>query len=165
MEPIKLIRIGKDISLRWSILTDGAAIPLQGRDLTLEMKSPIGKVIILPYRVDGNVITITYYGYEQTVVGEYSLTTIMECMFDGCTSLNSLILGPNFFKTSAVTIIDFSFCGKWKNETVITSLVTNSYDRAAAGLNTLTLKLHANTKAALTDEQKATITSKGYTIA
>ena len=74
MEPMKHIRIGKDISLRWAITTDGAAIPLQGRDLTLEMKSPIGKVIILPYRVDGNVITITYYGYEQTVVGEYSLT-------------------------------------------------------------------------------------------
>ena len=71
---MKHIRIGKDISLRWAITTDGAAVPLEGRDLTLEMKSPIGKVIILPYRVDGNVITITYYGYDQTVVGEYSLT-------------------------------------------------------------------------------------------
>ena len=44
MEPMKHIRIGKDISLRWAITTDGAAIPLEGRDLTLEMKSPIGKV-------------------------------------------------------------------------------------------------------------------------
>ena len=64
---MKHIRIGKDISLRWAITTDGAAVPLEGRDLTLEMKSPIGKVIILPYRIDGNVITMTYYGYEQTV--------------------------------------------------------------------------------------------------
>lgn len=71
---MKHIRIGKDISLRWAITTDGAAIPLEGRDLTLEMKSPIGKVIILPFRIEGNVLTITYYGYEQTVVGEYSLT-------------------------------------------------------------------------------------------
>lgn len=54
------IRIGKDISMRWAITTDGAAIPLQGRDLTLEMKSPIGKVISIPYRVDGNVLTMTY---------------------------------------------------------------------------------------------------------
>ena len=490
MEPMKHIRIGKDISLRWAITTDGAAVPLEGRDLTLEMKSPIGKVIILPYRVDGNVITITYYGHEQTVVGEFSLTlwenkgkpgqnvvdavrafklvrtspeeedftggdlqvesvdlgtanleilsgggatnpgespdlsalegkvdantasishineeldtvkevqygqnnsitqinntleehadsiahisseqteqnnrladheerlvytesdlvkvreeyngiiselvksightqkafvvetndsdgvinidgvekiipansikgfmfqrafsahspgiasfrffvtntsgltsmgymfqgcysltsidvsgfdtsavtnmsavfwgcssltsidlsgfdtsavtvmaymfincssltsidvsgfdtsavtnmesmfrdcssltsldlsnfdtsavTNMTYMFGGCSSLTSLLLGPNFFNTSAVTSIDFSACSKWTNETVVTSLVTNSYDRAAAGLNTLTLKLHANTKAALTDEQKATITNKGYTIA
>ena len=94
-----------------------------------------------------------------------STITHMDYMFDGCTSLNSLILGPNFFKTSAVTSIDISSCSKWTNDTVVTSLVTNSYDRAAAGLNTLTIKLHANTKAALTDEQKATITSKGYTIA
>ena len=109
--------------------------------------------------------------------GCYSLTSLdlsnfdtsavksIVAMFYGCSSLTSLLLGPNFFKTSAVTDIDFSWCGKWTNETVVTSLLTNSYDRASAGLNTLTLKLHKNTKAALTDEQKATINSKGYTIA
>ena len=48
---------------------------------------------------------------------------------------------------------------------MVTSLVTNLYDRVTAGLNTLTLNLSANTKAALSDEQKAYITSKGYTIA
>lgn len=94
-----------------------------------------------------------------------SAVTIMDFMFQNCPSLTNLILGPKFFKTSAVTSIDFSSCAKWTNETVVTSLVTNAYDRAAAGLNTLTIKLHANTKAALTDEQKATITNKGYTIA
>lgn len=94
-----------------------------------------------------------------------SAATNMNDMFYGCSSLTSLLLGPNFFKTSAVTSIAFSSCYKWTNETVVTSLVTNSYDRVAAGLNTLTLKLHANTKAALSDEQKATITNKGYTIA
>ena len=91
--------------------------------------------------------------------------TNMDSIFWGCSSLTSLLLGTNFFKTAAVTIIDFSSCYKWTNETVVTSLVTNSYDRAAAGLNTLTIKLHANTKAALSDEQKASITNKGYTIA
>ena len=89
----------------------------------------------------------------------------MEMMSEECSSLTNLLLGQKFFKTSAVTRIDFSWCSKWINETVVTSLVTNSYDRAAAGLNTLTIKLHANTHAALTDEQKATITNKGYTIA
>lgn len=94
-----------------------------------------------------------------------SAVTSMYNMFYNSSSLTNLLLGPNFFKTSAVTRIDFSSCSKWTNETVVTSLVTNSYDRAAAGLNTLTIRLHANTKAALTDEQKATITNKGYTIA
>lgn len=32
---MKRIRIGKDISMRWEITTDCAAIPLEGRDLTI----------------------------------------------------------------------------------------------------------------------------------
>ena len=94
-----------------------------------------------------------------------SAVTIMLSMFYDCSSLTSLILGPNFFKAPNVTSIDFSYCSKWTNNTVVTSLVTNSYDRATAGLKTMTLKLSTNTKAALTDEQKAAITAKGYTIA
>ena len=94
-----------------------------------------------------------------------SAVTSMSNMFYLCSSLASLILGPNFFKTSQVTSIDFSSCSKWVGDTVVTSLVTNSYDRASAGLGALTLKLSTNTKAALTDEQKAAITAKGYTIA
>ena len=86
-------------------------------------------------------------------------------MFITCLAITASLLAPNFFKTYKVTNISFANCSLWTNETVVTSLVTNSYDRAAAGLNTLTLQLHANTKAVLTDEQKATITNKGYTIA
>ena len=94
-----------------------------------------------------------------------SAVTSMDYMFAYCSGLTSLILGPNFFKAPNVTSIDFSYCSKWTNNTVVTSLVTNSYDRATAGLKTMTLKLSANTKAALTNEQKAAITAKGYTIA
>ena len=89
----------------------------------------------------------------------------MNYMFNNCPNLTSLILGPNFFKTPTVTRVDFSYCTQWTNDTVVTSLVTNSYDRATAGMKTLNLQLSANTKAALTDEQKAAITAKGYTIA
>ena len=94
-----------------------------------------------------------------------SAVTSLWYMFDDCSSLTSLILGPNFLKTSKYDYVDFSYCTKWTNDTVVTSLVTNSYDRATAGLKTMTLKLSTNTKAALTDEQKAAITAKGYTIA
>ena len=94
-----------------------------------------------------------------------SAVTEMASMFYQCSGLTSLILGPNFFKTPTVTSVDFSASTKWTNDTVVTSLVTNSYDRATAGLRTMTLKLSANTKASLTDEQKAAITAKGYTIA
>ena len=94
-----------------------------------------------------------------------SAVTSMDYMFAYCSNLTSLILGPNFLKTSKYDYVDFSYCTKWTNDTVVTSLVTNSYDRATAGLKTMTLKLSTNTKAALTDEQKAAITAKGYTIA
>lgn len=94
-----------------------------------------------------------------------SAVTYMSNMFQSCSGLTSLILGPNFFKTPKVTSVDFSYSPKWINDTVVTSLVTNSYNRATAGLRTMTLRLSANTKAALTDEQKAAITAKGYTIA
>ena len=94
-----------------------------------------------------------------------SAVTNMSYMFSYCSSLTSLLLGPNFFKTSKVTSVDFSSSTKWTNDTVVTSLVTNSYDRATAGLRTMRLQLSTNTKAALTDEQKAAITAKGYTIA
>ena len=94
-----------------------------------------------------------------------SAVTNMWDMFRETFNITSLILGPNFFKTSNITRIDLSHLNKWTNDTVVTSLVTNSYDRAAAGLSAMTLQLSANTKAALTDEQKAAITAKGYTIA
>ena len=94
-----------------------------------------------------------------------SAVTDMANMFWVCKKLTSLILGTNFFKTSKVTSVDFSSSTEWTGDTVVTSLVTNSYDRATAGLRTMTLQLSANTKAALTDEQKAAITAKGYTIA
>ena len=71
---MKRIRIGKDISMRWEITTDGAAIPLDGRDLTVEIKSPAGIENNIPYRIDGNILIMTYYGYEQKRTGEYSIT-------------------------------------------------------------------------------------------
>lgn len=94
-----------------------------------------------------------------------SSVTNMSGMFYNCNNLSSLSLGPNFFKTSNVQSLDLTYCTKWVNETVQLSLVTNIYDRATNGLSTFTLNLSANTKAALSDEQKAYITSKGYTIA
>lgn len=71
---MKRIRIGKDISMRWEITTDGVAIPLEGRDLTIEIKSPAGIGNNIPYRVDGNILIMTFYGYEQKRTGEYSIT-------------------------------------------------------------------------------------------
>jgi hypothetical protein len=86
-------------------------------------------------------------------------------MFAGCTSLVTLILGADFFKVKSLnTPLDFSSLANWSSESAIPSLVTNSYDRTSNGLSTLEIKLHPNVYAYLTDEHKATLTTKGYTV-
>ena len=49
-------------------------------------------------------------------------------------------------------------------QSLIDSLITYSFDRAAAGYSTCTIALSTNTKALLTDDEKAQIVAKGYVI-
>lgn len=85
-------------------------------------------------------------------------------MFRDCASVTDLHLGPGFFKMKCSSI-DFSSMTGWTNSTMIASLVTRSYDRAANGLGVLTVQLSAQTKVALGDENIAKMSAKGYTIA
>lgn len=50
-------------------------------------------------------------------------------------------------------------------QSLIDSLITYSFDRASAGYPTCTITLSSNTKALLTEDEKAQITAKGFTIA
>ena len=50
-------------------------------------------------------------------------------------------------------------------QSLIDSLITYSFDRATAGYPTCTITLSDNTKALLTEDEKAQITAKGFTIA
>jgi hypothetical protein len=72
---------------------------------------------------------------------------------------------------STLTTYDFSGASNWgtfseeNRQSLIDSLITYSYDRASNGMSTATIKLSANTKALLTEEEIAQITNKGFTIA
>lgn len=68
------VRIGKDIYIRWAILTDGSALPLAGRDLVLEMHDPRGQTQVVNFKIEGNTLTVYFPGVEQTKVGDYSFT-------------------------------------------------------------------------------------------
>ena len=57
-----------------------------------------------------------------------------------------------------------SFPFKNGKQSLIDSLITNSFDRAAAGYSTCTIALGSYTKGVLTEEEIAQITAKGYTI-
>lgn len=85
-------------------------------------------------------------------------------MFYSCSNITQLSLGEGFFKTKSVTEVDFSDLGNWAQDSFLQSVVTNSYDRTSNGLPNITIKLHANTYAYLTDEHKATLTAKGYDV-
>lgn len=69
------IRIGKDILVRWRILTNGEDKPLAGRDLRLEIHDYYMNTRVLPFKLeDVNRIVTTVYGREQSVTGEHTFT-------------------------------------------------------------------------------------------
>ena len=86
--------------------------------------------------------------------------TSMGWMFFGCYSLHKLTLSSSFFNSTSLTTYDFSKLTGWTD--------TDSLANLVSVLPTITtakaIKLSDNTKAALTEEQKTTITTRGWTI-
>lgn len=80
------IRTGKDVTLRWTVLTDGEEAPLSGRDLSLYMQTPDGREEEIAKAADAgatqkatfdvseSTISIHLYGKDLAVTGMYSLT-------------------------------------------------------------------------------------------
>lgn len=72
------------------------------------------------------------------------------------------------------TTYDFTHARNWgmndsanpdARKSLVDTLLTDSYDRTAAGLPPITVRLYSSTKARLTAEEKAAITAKGITLA
>lgn len=88
-----------------------------------------------------------------------------------CRNLRYLLI-KNLGKSS-LTSYTFNTTTNWgvandeiadARQSLIDSLITYSYDRASNGMSTAIIKLSANTKALLTEEEIAQITNKGFTI-
>lgn len=71
---MRKIRIGKDIVIRWAILTNGEAIPLDGRNLKLFIIDCIGDKTEMDFTVSGNQVESLFKGIEQKRIGTYRLT-------------------------------------------------------------------------------------------
>lgn len=69
-------RIGKDLTIQMSVLTNGEALSLEGRLLTVELRHEllINACQKMGYTVSGNRITIKWYGKDQRHLGKYHLT-------------------------------------------------------------------------------------------
>jgi len=97
-----------------------------------------------------SVTTIGYF------FGERSRTYLTE--FGGCRNLGkaSTVSGTNgnYFMSYAPNLTYES----------VMNVINGLYDRATAGLSVLTLKLHANHLAMLSDDDIAIATNKGWTI-
>ena len=71
---MKKIRIGKDIVIRWTILTNGESMPLEGRDLKLFVNDSMNSRMELLFTVSGNNIEALFRGIDQKRLGKYRLT-------------------------------------------------------------------------------------------
>lgn len=68
------IRVGKDIEVRWPILTNGQEIALEGRDLTLFARLPTWAEVRVDFTAEDNVAIFIIPGVEQEFTGTYSFT-------------------------------------------------------------------------------------------
>lgn len=70
------IRIGKDICLRWTILTNGEETALDGRNLKLYLSDYTRRRVEVPFESSGNTAIITLRAAKLQRLGEYVLTLV-----------------------------------------------------------------------------------------
>lgn len=117
-----------------------------------------------------NMAQMFIYCSSLTTISQFDVSSLtnMYLTLSGCTSLQFALI-KNIGK-STLTTYDFDRASVWgtgseeNRQSLIDSLITYSYDRASNDMATATIKLSANTKALLTEEEIAQITNKGFTI-
>jgi Mycoplasma protein of unknown function, DUF285 len=104
---------------------------------------------------------------------DFSQITEMTGAFWNCPNLTHIYIkdfGASQSLTLSTTFGNSSKPTPWgtgseeARQSLIDSLITYSFDRTAAGYSPLNLALSTETKNVLTDEEKAAITAKGFTI-
>lgn len=64
-------------------MKDGSQFLLEGKDLSIVLKTPYGKQEILDYSINGNVIEWTFLGKDQKFLGKYSLILVVNKNSEG----------------------------------------------------------------------------------
>lgn len=83
------IRIGKDICLRWAILTNGEETALAGRNLKLYLSDYTRRRVEVPFESSGNTAIITLRAAQLPRLGEYVLTLVENEEQDGQTIVDA----------------------------------------------------------------------------
>lgn len=72
MSQIKIVK-GNDAPIQWRVSYQGQPLDLTGKAVTLYVINSRGPFQLKNFEVEGNVVTATYYGADQTRFGEHSL--------------------------------------------------------------------------------------------
>ena len=67
------IRIGNDIAIEWTITRLGSEEGLEGKDLSLSIRTPRGRTPVEEYLVEGSTLRFSFPGKDQALAGCYGL--------------------------------------------------------------------------------------------
>lgn len=74
---MKKIRIGNDIRVEWTLLRNGEAESLEGRDISVSLVNDVSRTSVpVTVLVHENVVYVTYYGKDQNATGTHSLVVV-----------------------------------------------------------------------------------------
>ena len=74
---MKNVRIGNDIHIKWSLLSEGEEFFLEGKDVTIYLSCKYDKRKVTDFSVSGSTVTWTFFGKDQRYTGKYSLELII----------------------------------------------------------------------------------------
>lgn len=87
---MKTVRIGNDITIRWTLVFADSGETLAGKELKLYLKHPlITKREVSDYTVEDNVLTWVFRGAEQKKAGVYSLELVCNDGSDGMWTIDA----------------------------------------------------------------------------
>lgn len=87
---MKTVRIGNDITIRWTLVFADSGDTLAGKDLKLYLKHPlITKREVTDYIVEDNAVTWVFRGAEQKKTGVYSLELVCNDGADGMWTIDA----------------------------------------------------------------------------
>lgn len=71
---MKRFRIGNDIAITWDVKKSGEDLPLGDKTINLYMTHAKGRETLNGFSVSGNVLSYTFLGLNQKVLGKYTIT-------------------------------------------------------------------------------------------
>lgn len=101
----RIIRIGNDLIVRWTVLTNGRPDSLEGRNLSLELWHSNGHRVLTDFTVAGNTLSWAFPGREQKWTGPYLLTLVENKGMTGMATVDSkaFVLVARMFDKNGLT--------------------------------------------------------------